>query len=146
MTYLSNNLDMHVSMTHPSDRYVGGKKMSWVNKLMSLTVKVCRPAPSPGPPSLRKTVVVSYSGAHGSLFERTQSLAWRRNGWYLAGQSRDVITVPVIRNESVNGKEKRQHRGFLCSVFWTYDSSSTSVKGMLRLQCYVTVKQSVMDS
>lgn len=25
-------MDMNVSMTHASDRYVGGKKMSWVNK------------------------------------------------------------------------------------------------------------------
>lgn len=118
--YLSNVMDMHVSMTHASDRYVGGKKMSWVNKPKGLTVKGCRPARPPGPPSLWKTVIINYSGAHGALFERARSPAWKGNDWYLAGQSRDVVTGPVIRNESVKGREKRHYEGFLCCVFWTH--------------------------
>lgn len=106
-------------MTQPSDRYVGGRKISWVNKPKGLTVRCYRQAHPLGPHSFWKAVIIYYTGAHRAPFEWAWSPVWRRNDCYLAGQSNGVI---IISHQEWSSKWKREgwHEGFLYCLFQTH--------------------------
>lgn len=125
-------------MTHPSDREVGGKKMSFVNKPKGLRVKGCRPAHPPGPPSLWKTVIINYSGAHGALFERAWSLMWRGGTGTWRGKAGMLQLCQSSGKNWWAGKRRGSMKAFYAVCFGqTHGSLSISVKVMLRLESHL---------